>query len=521
MSPPEGTPGTVNIRPTVSVYATYRRISYKPWFAIAEFVDNSTQNYYDHRSELREAFSLKRPTDRLRVSVEYDSTEDALQVTDNANGMDFEELSRALVLDKPPPVTTGRCEFGMGLKTAACWFGSTWSIETARLGSGQELRATVHVPDLVGKLMDEIPVDTRPAEPSSHYTRITIKGLYKKIKGRTTGRIKEQLGSMYRVDLRSGEVVILWNGEAVVYDEPPILRERRGDTEYVWKKSIKFDVPHEDGHALPVDGWVGIRNPGNQRLAGFALLRRGRVVIGGPGDGYKPEEVFGQGNTFRSQRLVGELSLDNWPVAQAKDAFDWSGGLEDELIIQLKKHCQDYSEKAEGLRVSPRGLTPSDMELASDLTRRVLADSRFSAAVERELVLPEPRVRPEQEVRDVSAVDRVSSGPVVYSLNLRGQAWTFRLHWQDQLSDAPWMSVAYPNENTIDIFLNTGHPFFAPYFERQGLLELLQKVVIAVALVEKMVRQSSPDGRVDASDFRSLLNRILRYIGDLERQSAG
>ena len=43
---------SINIRPTTSVYATYKNIRYDPWTAIAEFVDNSTQSYYDHKSSL-------------------------------------------------------------------------------------------------------------------------------------------------------------------------------------------------------------------------------------------------------------------------------------------------------------------------------------------------------------------------------------------------------------------------------------------------------------------------------------
>lgn len=511
---------TVNIRPTVSVYATYRRISYKPWYAIAEFVDNSTQNYYDHRTELAKHFGVQLGGQKLQVYVNYEPSKNSLIISDDANGMDLEELTRALVLDKPPPSTSGRCEFGMGLKTAACWFGSTWSIRTARLGSGVELRAKIHIPELVGKLVEEIPIEQRIVKPDEHYTQITINGLYKKIKGRTASRIKEQLGSMYRVDLRSGDVSIFWGGEAVSYEEPPILVEQRGEKEYRWRKPISFTVLDDDRHELPVEGWVGIRNPGNQRLAGFALLRRGRVVVGGPGDGYKPEELFGQGNTFRSQRLIGELSLDQWPVAQAKDAFDWSGGLEDSLIEQLRKQCDDYSEKAEGLRVSPRALSSSDMELASDTTRKLFENPKFSAAVQHELVLPAPPESDEQAKRDIAAINSVSSGPISYKLNLRGTTWTFKLHWQDQISDAPWMSVAYPTEEAIDIFLNTGHPFFSPYFASQGLLELLQKVVIAIALVEKMARRVSPTGQIDVSDFRGIMNRVLRYIGDMERESA-
>ena len=35
----------LNIRPDTGVYGTYKRISYEPWTALAEFVDNSTQSF--------------------------------------------------------------------------------------------------------------------------------------------------------------------------------------------------------------------------------------------------------------------------------------------------------------------------------------------------------------------------------------------------------------------------------------------------------------------------------------------
>ena len=35
---------------------SYKRMDYKPWHAIAEFVDNSTQSYRDHRDEIDAAF---------------------------------------------------------------------------------------------------------------------------------------------------------------------------------------------------------------------------------------------------------------------------------------------------------------------------------------------------------------------------------------------------------------------------------------------------------------------------------
>lgn len=518
------TQATVNIRPAVSVYATYRRLSYKPWYAIAEFVDNSTQSYYDHRERLRKVFQQEEKNPgHLRVEVIYDNDRNTLTIRDNANGMDIDELRRSVVLDSPPPDPSGRCEFGMGLKTAACWFGSTWSIQTSRLGSDKEFTVTLHVPDLVEKQIEELVIHEGPADRGSHFTRITIEGLYKPIRGRTPGRVRDQLGSMYREDLRSGEVEILWNVEPITFEEPHFLEEALdGGVKNVWRKDVTLNVPWiAEGSALKATGWVGIRTPGSQRDAGFALLRRGRVIVGGPGEGFKPIEIFGQGNTFRSQRLVGELHMDAWPVTQAKDAFDWSGGLEDDFIEELKRACQDYMDQAEGYRERGKPITRPVMELASEGTRKVFADKRFGTAVVEEIKFPDPPKTEEQEQADAAKIRAVSDGPVQYRLDVGTDVWVFRLHWQDQLSDAHWMQVSAAHDNEIDVFLNMAHPFFAPYLDNKDFLELLQKFVLSMALAERMARETATNGLISPSDFRMYMNKVLRRASEIEAYDGG
>ncbi len=513
---------TINIRPDVSVYATYRRLSYRPWYAIAEFVDNSTQNYADHREALLEAFKREGKPGLLRIEVTYDGERNTLTIVDNANGMNLDELRRAVVLDSPPADRSGRCEFGMGLKTAACWFGSTWTIHTSRLGSATEYSVTVNVHDLVDRHDEEIRVNEQPSNPDSHFTRITISGLYKPIRGRTPSRVKDQLGSMYREDLRSGEAEILWNGEPINFQEPQFLVEQLGSVTNVWRRDIQFEVPWDgESSSLLVRGWVGVRVPGSQRDAGFALLRRGRVIIGGPGEGYKPTEIFGQGNTFRSQRLAGELQLDDWPVTQAKDDFDWSGGLEDVFIEQLKRACQDYMDKSEGYRERGRPVSRADLELASEPTKEIFSDPRFGNALAEELKFPDPPKTKEQETADTVKLQSVSLGPVQYKLDIGTEVWLFRLHWQDQLSDAHWMQVSYPQENQIDVFLNLAHPFMAPYLDKKELLELLQKFVLALALAERMARQTSKDGLIAPGDLRTYMNKVLRRAAEIEVDHGG
>jgi len=110
----------------------YRRLSYKSWYALAEFVDNSTQSYFANKAALDKA--LEKEQEPLAVRINYDSKSRQLLISDNAMGMSEEDLEAALRVGHPPQDTSGRSEFGMGLKTAASWFGNEWTITTSKLG---------------------------------------------------------------------------------------------------------------------------------------------------------------------------------------------------------------------------------------------------------------------------------------------------------------------------------------------------------------------------------------------------
>lgn len=510
---------TIDIQPPVSVYATYRRLSYLPWYAIAEFVDNSTQNYYDHTDELKRIYQ-KEPVKNLRIEIEYNREQNSLTIRDNANGMDSSELDRAVKLNKPPQNRTGRCEFGMGLKTAACWFGKKWEIETTRFGANNKFSVIVDVEELSHHNNEILGVDVHKIDLSEHHTIIRINDLYKLINGRTMQRIKDQLSSMYREDLRTGEIEILWNGVPLTFKEPPIFEEvLPNGQKTIWKKKIQFDVPGETPQqSFHVEGWVGIRIPASQRDAGFVLLRRGRVIVGGPTKGYRPVEIFGQPNSFSYQRLIGELNLDNWPVSQAKDTFDWSGGLEDKFIEMLKEQTKDYCDKAERHREKSRKINKEEMEEAAKETRKVFESKELTASVGTELSLPSHPQEPEKKAADLERIAKASEGPIVIQMQLQNNPWIFKLFWQNQLSDANWMSVEFPQENEIHIFLNADHPFFDPYLKNVEMVSLIQKFVMSLALAEKMARSISSNNQVEASDFRNYMNWVLRYIGKLKRE---
>lgn len=519
----------------------------------------------------------------LTISISYDGERKTLEIRDNANGMDISELTRAVVLDRKPPITTGRSEFGMGLKTAACWFGRRWSIETKKLGLKEKYYVEVNVRDLVENRIEEIPITVAPASSSEHYTILRIEELYKPIRTSTHSRIRDQLSSTYRQDLRSGEISILWNGVELRFHDPPMLvEEQENGGPVTWRKDIRISVPWETGKCtLMANGWVGIRSKGRQKDAGFVLMRRGRVIVGGPDSGYKPVEIFGQPNSFRSQRLVGEINMDDWPVTQAKDMFDWSGGLEEDFINALRAECRDYMNKAEDYRSLKKPPTDMEMRAAAEPAAKVFGSQEFGEAVSKELRSAQPaeppetkaatetptkafiaqkaderasmaqtikpsetkvavetstkafvtqkvdeaastaqtKKLPEQEESDLQKIKSVSRGSISFVMPIMSREWIFRLHWQDLMSESRWMSVEFQDDTQTEIYLNSAHPFFLPYMDNRSMLELIQKFVISLALAEKLARQKSPNNMIDPADLRNYMNKVLRYASQIKEES--
>ena len=56
---------TVSIRPGVTILSVLRSLNYRPWFALAEFVDNSLQSSFDHAED----FAAQARAYKLKVQI--------------------------------------------------------------------------------------------------------------------------------------------------------------------------------------------------------------------------------------------------------------------------------------------------------------------------------------------------------------------------------------------------------------------------------------------------------------------
>lgn len=524
----------LNIQPSASILNVFSRLSYKPWYAIAEFVDNSTQSYISHSDELSAAPGFE----KLIVNVKYDADSNTLSIIDNAYGMEIDRFRDAILLDSRNVSQSGRNEFGMGLKTAASWFGKVWKVTSTQYGSTNRYTATVDIPKLDELHLQNTKIFRDYVTADSHGTEIIVEQVTKKITGaRTIGKIRDLLSSMYRRDINNRNIEIWFNDEPIVFQEYPVLTNFRGKS---WKKYLDFTVDF-DGKSYHVTGFVAIMNPGSFPKAGFALFRQDRVVIGGTDSNYKPAKIFGQAQSQKSLKLFGELNMNDFPVNQAKDGFIWDDGLEDAFIDALKDNIQEYIDIAEmSIKERANEIQFSDQassELQQDVT--TIIDNAFSTTNDNtynsedanpdntssvdtsnenpnnddssgvdltEYIETVLNIEPPDEIVSTTRTYSVPMSPVIHV--------DFSVQWA-RGSNKYWIEYTETDTDKYDVLINIDHPFFMPFTKEDGFQKVLEKFALSFILAERQAKLgSSKQGYIQSNVIKNYMNRFLEKLAE-------
>jgi hypothetical protein len=319
---------TIEIRPEVTMLSVLRHLNYKAWFAMAEFIDNAIQSFVANQERLRE---INGPDYQLTVDIKIDTSGPGLiTITDNAAGISDHDFPRAFRAAQIPDDRSGLSEFGMGMKSAACWFARSWSVRTSAADETVERTIKFDIGHIVENRIESLSTTMRDSDPNAHYTVVSLTGLHHSPQGRTVQKIKEHLASIYRMYTRDGRLALWVNDEQLQYQIPTTLiavpyiatgipAEGPDVKQVEWRKEIDFDF----GEGQRVRGFAALREVGSTTLAGFALFRRDRLIEGSHDDTYRPSEIFKQTNSYPYQRLFGELQIDGFEVSHTKDGFRW------------------------------------------------------------------------------------------------------------------------------------------------------------------------------------------------------
>lgn len=320
----------VNIEVGTGIIKAFERIDIENHQIFSEFIDNSFQSFRDNIEVLVDELHVR------KCEVRIDWTNDEIVITDNAFGMDEESFERALRLNAPAKsyAKDSLSRYGIGLKYAASNLGSVYTIESTQYGSPLKYTGTVDVDEWIAKNPKTMPVEViDDFDVNKHFTVITIKRLKHKFNEAEMKRIINRLGTIYYyfIDTKK-QLEIYVNDVKVEYTEPVLFRDKNGsEVMETFNKTFFFE-----GKPYEFSGWIGVLNKGSTYDAGLSLIQNHRVIE----LNFRPKEIFGPGNDYRYQRLVGNVEFlgDNWEVRVNKDGLAWKGtGLKERFIEELNK----------------------------------------------------------------------------------------------------------------------------------------------------------------------------------------
>ena len=455
--------------------------------------------------------SMRVDSCKLRVDIDIDpASPPRISIRDNAAGIFESEYSRAFRPAAIPSNRTGLAEFGMGMKSAACWFSPRWTVRTSALGEPVTRSIHFDIENIVNDDIQELTIREKPEEPGRHYTEIVLADVFHIPRGRTVGKLKEHLTDIYRAFMRQGLLELRFNGDALVYRDPKVLqapyfKDKAGPIRE-WRKSIDFDL----GNDLSAHGFAALRETASTAKAGFSLFRRGRVIQGSGDDGYRPGYIFGSSNSYRFQRLFGELHLEGFEVSHTKDGFRWDEN--EQPFLELLREHLDTDElpllkQAEGyrVRVASAKLQKSARKAVENTANAM--ESRLPEVIPA-VAVAKPVGTPAEQLPHISTLAKRN-----FDIQFRDTKWTINVELTDDPAEGQWLTltdVAPSREKPrrLDIRVSMAHPFMVHFAQTDSEdVEALLRVAAAISVAEVLARDS---GVKHAGTVRRNVNDILR-----------
>ncbi len=506
---------TVEIRPGVGTLGMFKFMDYTTWYAVAEFVDNSVASWQAHRRELTR---VDGPNYALQIRIKLDPSDGGeLRIWDNAAGISAADYRRAFKPAERPLDQTTLSRYGMGMKTAACWFSDHWRVTSKALGEAAERTIEFDIPSLIKQGQERIKPATRSADVNDHWTELVLWELNQIPVKRNLGKIKDYLSQMYRRFITSDGVEIYWNDDLLEYKERAVLvapyyKDGDGGSKRRWEKALDFELPKGER----VTGRALLFEKGEQSAAGLHLFWRGRMIKGNLEDFYRPKEIFQFAGSFRVQRLLVELDLDAFTPAVDKQDFIWArnNSSEQDLLNALKaglnKKPLPLLEQADNYRSTK--LDRSTKEAASKAARATAeaVEEKGAADINRQAgrssgddSLPRPNLK---------AANREYS----LTLDVRGATWQVAIQLSEQpehrsewlaITDRP--STGKNGVRRLGIRISLTNPFTVRFATDDRSVAVLVRLAAGIALAEIAAREA---GGNRPGDIRRNLNELLLNV---------
>lgn len=524
----------VNIEPDASALRMFRSMSFTPWYALGEFVDNSIT------SALKNIHALKAkngPDYELEVSITFPPGENKLVVEDNAAGITREAMHRALKTGVPPEDTSvGLSKHGVGMKAASLWWGAHVVIETYPLDEPNGWHVEIDASE-DGDVTSVVKVQKIKHRGFSG-TRLEVRELWKKTpQSKTITSIKSYLPSIYRSFLGDThkeeqlKCALLYQGKPLKFEYPAILTEPYwpskmgpgyGEKPRVWRKEISITL----STGKVISGWVGILEQMSRDLSGFFLHYRGKGIAGVvPLDSdededqaeakdaisrgsYKPRKIFKQQGSYTDQSFIGEFDITEFGKTITTDSPLWTPDEEGEFTEKLFNLLSDddFIGMAVHFRRRKAAAIDEKAHKVADSSEAKIMEGALSGNVDHEEV--------EESEADIQSIRNALEGDAIediMAINLRDKeehSHKFNISFVKDVSRA-FLTVTENEEYEHRIQVNVFHPALSDINLDVHGRKILQRICVAFAASEVF------NSGYDKQKIRVKANQILAQLGQI------
>lgn len=200
--------------------------------------------------------------------------------------------------------------------------------------------------------------------------------------------------------------------------------------------------------------------------------------------------------------------MDNWPVTQAKDAFDWDlDGLKEVFIDKLREIVADYIDKAKTTRKKEKEefvqITVKDIKEIAEKTHDDLEN------------ITDVVVEPKEEIKISQIQDENSNIIPSYTTTVKilNREYSIKVTFICDINKELINVTDDEQAQITEVIFNIAHPYFEEIKDQDAFVKVFQKYMILHIVAEKYLSYISTNkGMVYPYEVRETINRMLEEI---------
>lgn len=364
----------LDVTPGMITYNLFENFPYTMTRALCEFIDNALHAFLEHRDKMNQQ--------ALDIQIKFFSKkENKVEITDNGAGIFKKDFQKSFELAKKKEAP-GMSEFGVGMKAAAFWFASRFTVTSTPYNSQVTYFTDFNLDELIDNETNRIVLRSQQAKKNSRGVSIELSKLRRELSQAHIEAVWSEIQDIYQLFTHIDEPLlnlsIYYNNISLSSQNNERLYKYRDPDILVFPKAKFFDKTKSlyaigkkkkwevninfKFEGKPVVGRMCLLETSSQtENPGLRLFRENRLLKGFFAAPYRPVSLVGTGNKHAPSRVFAELHLNEQPISVNKADL-----LIDETLfletLKKQKGVKELLEQAEAYRAKAKPIEVSEAE---------------------------------------------------------------------------------------------------------------------------------------------------------------